>query len=373
MFGDMPDHAETYCQRLLDGHPDVLRQETRLTKIQLLKLVEWLQMHGGLEATSTVSQVLKVMIFCYICGKGATTRDAAAHFMRSVSIISAAFHEVLDAMQYLFEAYVRLPEDMHQTPKAIADDPKLALFLDCIGAIDGTHIFTSVKGTTREATGAEVWRNRKGVLSQNVLAVCDFDMNFLVVHAGWEGSAHDATVLKDARAKGLLNLPADKYLVADAGYTERTGYGGLVLAPYSAVRYHLQEWAHSTNRPQDKEELFNLRHAQLRNVVERIFGVFKNRFHIFDKARDGYSMETQVKLVHALTGLHNFINSFKDTDVEAEWQALVIDPERRHLVFADRPAVASGVSMQFQCQRRDVIASMMWDAYQAYHKEFGDL
>ncbi|KAL0408063.1 UNVERIFIED_CONTAM: hypothetical protein Sradi_1740700 [Sesamum radiatum] len=31
--------------------------------------------------------------------------------------------------------------------------------------------------------------SRKGRLAQNVLAICDFDMNFTYVYAGWEGSA----------------------------------------------------------------------------------------------------------------------------------------------------------------------------------------
>ena len=31
-------------------------------------------------------------------------------------------------------------------------------------------------------------------------------------------------------------------------------------------------------KPKDKKELFNLRYAQLRNMVERIFGILKRRF-----------------------------------------------------------------------------------------------
>ncbi|KAL0290984.1 UNVERIFIED_CONTAM: hypothetical protein Scaly_2652600, partial [Sesamum calycinum] len=38
------------------------------------------------------------------------------------------------------------------------------------------------------------YRSRKGGLAQNVLAICDFDMNFTYVYAGWEGSAADARV-----------------------------------------------------------------------------------------------------------------------------------------------------------------------------------
>ena len=36
--------------------------------------------------------------------------------------------------------------------------------------------------------------------SQNVLAVCDYDMHFIYVYAGWEGSTHDARVLASALA-----------------------------------------------------------------------------------------------------------------------------------------------------------------------------
>ncbi|XP_019239587.1 PREDICTED: uncharacterized protein LOC109219584 [Nicotiana attenuata] len=54
-------------------------------------------------------------------------------------------------------------------------------------AIDGTHIpaFIFMEDQPR-------YRNRKGVLSQNVLAVVDFDMNFQYVLAGWESSASDS-------------------------------------------------------------------------------------------------------------------------------------------------------------------------------------
>jgi len=67
-------------------------------------------------------------------------------------------------------------------------------------------------------------------------------------------------------------------------------------------------------RPRTKEELFNLRHSQLRNVVERIFGVLKRKFPIL-RAQPEYPMQSQVKIVLALTGLHNFIRK-KSTQSE---------------------------------------------------------
>ena len=40
--------------------------------------------------------------------------------------------------------------------------------------------------------------NMHNETSQNVLAVCDFDMRFTFVLSGWPGSAHDMRVFKDA-------------------------------------------------------------------------------------------------------------------------------------------------------------------------------
>ena len=49
------------------------------------------------------------------------------------------------------------------------------------------------------------YRNRHGIQSQNVLAACNFDLEFIYVLSGWEGSAHDSKVLNDAlsRRNGL--------------------------------------------------------------------------------------------------------------------------------------------------------------------------
>jgi hypothetical protein len=45
------------------------------------------------------------------------------------------------------------------------------------------------------------FRGRKHYPTQNVLAALDFDLKFTYVLAGWEGSAHDATILADALEK----------------------------------------------------------------------------------------------------------------------------------------------------------------------------
>ena len=49
------------------------------------------------------------------------------------------------------------------------------------------------------------YRNRKGWTTTNVLGVCGQDMKFIYVLPGWEGSAADSRVLRDAitRRNGL--------------------------------------------------------------------------------------------------------------------------------------------------------------------------
>ena len=59
--------------------------------------------------------------------------------------------------------------------------------------------------------------------------------------------------------------------------------------------------------PENKEELFNLCHAQARNVIEHIFGVLKKRFRILLIGPE-YDITIQVQIPAALCAIHNFIH-----------------------------------------------------------------
>ena len=130
--------------------------------------------------------------------------------------------------------------------------------------MNGTHIYAYLK-----IKDAVPFRNRKGTLTQNVLGVYTFDLQFSCIFPGWEGSAHGTRVFEDAMNKGAFSVPPGKFYLPDAGYISRWPF----LIPYHGVRYHLREQNISQLRPQNKEELFNLRHSSARNAVERIFDV----------------------------------------------------------------------------------------------------
>ncbi len=117
-------------------------------------------------------------------------------------------------------------------PEKIGTNKKFyPYFKDCIGALDGSHIIAKVPENI-----SPLFRNRKGFISQNILAACNFDLEFTYVLAGWEGSAHDVKVFQDALKKGF-NIPPGKYYLGDAGY----GLTSMILTPYRGVRYHLRE------------------------------------------------------------------------------------------------------------------------------------
>lgn len=140
---------------------------------------------------------------------------------------------MLNALLSLHRALVRLPTSTTPLSLRIADDTKYSPFFDdCVGALDGTHHTMHVP--EREHS---TYRNRKGTLSQNVLAACSFEGRFLFVLPGWEGSAHDSTVLRDATCNHGFSTPKGKYWLADAGYANSE----YLMVPYRGVRYHLRE------------------------------------------------------------------------------------------------------------------------------------
>ncbi|KAI7951580.1 hypothetical protein MJO28_007264 [Puccinia striiformis f. sp. tritici] len=228
-------------------------------------------------------------IFLYIVGHNNSNRQAQDCFQYSGQTISKVFRHVLELLVQLAPKFFIQPS--HETiPHQIQTNPKFSPFFDkCLGALNGVHIPASVP-----AHKTAPYRNCKGFLSQNVLGVCDFGMR-----VGWEGTAHDARVLRDAWSKDFKIRQGFFYL-ADAGY----GLSRNILVPYRGTRYHLREQALAGQRPETKEELYNLRHSSLRNVIERCFGVFKRRFKIMTQASE-YQLEQQYDLVLACACLHN--------------------------------------------------------------------
>ena len=79
------------------------------------------------------------------------------------------------------------------------------------------------------------------------------------------------------------------------------------LAPYKGERYHIPEFQpyEELHRP---EERFNYLHSSLRSVIERTFGVWKNKWKIL-RNMSGKSIHTQSKIIVVTMVLHNFVRA----------------------------------------------------------------
>jgi hypothetical protein len=163
------------------------------------------------------------------------------HFAARDSISSSYYRKILFALSSdpFYNTFVRLPGRHAPIPQQIRQNPKwFPYFSSILGAMDGTHIRCCPSTLDRH-----LMRDRKGQFTQNVLAVCGFDLCFHYILSGWDGCATDSLVYADARTSDL-RIPSGRRYLADAGF----GICDALLVPYRGVRYHLAEWGRADQR-----------------------------------------------------------------------------------------------------------------------------
>ncbi|PLW30275.1 hypothetical protein PCANC_23353 [Puccinia coronata f. sp. avenae] len=338
---------------LEEARPELFRKVTALELHTFESLVEEFRRQGLLEDGRSVRVEEQVLMFLDIVVYNNAMRQTAVKFCRGLYTVQRYFHAVLDALVALYPRYVNLTPPT-SLPERL-QDPKYAAFKNCLGALDGVLI--PVKVPLHQQAP---YRTRKGFLAQNVLAVVSFDFKFLFLLAGWEGSAHNGTVLADAFCKKFTILEK-KYFLADAGYALQKG----LLIPFRATRYHLKEQAAAGLRPATQKELYNLRHSSLRNVVERLFGCLKEKFKILTTPSE-HSIEQQVQLVYALATLWNFLRNHQQLD---DNQILMDDKafnNRSDEETNPTPHLRSAVEDASMGSRRARICEKLWSQYQTY-------
>ncbi|XP_073037726.1 uncharacterized protein [Primulina eburnea] len=293
----------------------------RMTRSAFARLCYLLTNLGGLGDSRYVRLEEKVAMFLSILAHHKKNRVAGHDYIRSGQTVSAHFHDVLKSLLKLHPLLLVKPSPVDEECTKDA----WRCFKGCLGALDGTHIGVHVP--KREQAR---YRNRKGTISVNVLGVCDRNMNFIYALTRWEGSAADARVLRDAiNRDDSFIVPRGCYYLCDNGYANVEGF----LTPYRRVRYHRDSWGNRACGPQDYKELFNWRHSQARNVIERAFGLLKKRWAIL-RSPSFYPLKVQNQIILACIVLHNFIRTQMDEDpidnVEEHVDSPVNDPHNAY-------------------------------------------
>jgi hypothetical protein len=112
-------------------------------------------------------------------------------FGRGLGTCSKIFSLVLTTMVQFANQVIR---PLDYTYAVLPELLEYAPFFDgYIGVVDNTHIDVIVD---EEVCDDHINRHRD--TTQNVLAMCDFNMRFVYIAAGIEGSAHDMRVKKKA-------------------------------------------------------------------------------------------------------------------------------------------------------------------------------
>ncbi|GKA48375.1 Myb/SANT-like domain, harbinger transposase-derived nuclease domain protein [Tanacetum coccineum] len=169
-----------------------------------------------------------------------------------------------------------------------------------------------------------LYRGRgKGDCYQNVLAICDFNMMFTFLVAGWEGVAHDSRILSEA----IRNQNAPFPLPPPGDFRRR--------------------------RPLNGKEKFNHSHAKLRNVIERAYGVLKARFPIL-KRMTPFSLTTQRNITIACFALHNFIRKEGlDDELFSTYDQLNVQLDNENVLVEDDGGVEEDQVVQPQGNASD--------------------
>jgi len=144
---------------------------------------------------------------------------------------------------------------------------------------------------------AELFRNRKGYFSLNVQTVCNSNLEITNIVARWQGSVHDSTIFSNSRLRANFEDGAYKnsLLLGDSAYPSKQYLLTPLLNPQTAA-----------------ERLYNESHIRTRNIIERLFGIWKRRFPILAIGMR-YHLHRIMPIIVATAVLHNIARRNNDT------------------------------------------------------------
>ncbi|KAK8957066.1 hypothetical protein KSP39_PZI000735 [Platanthera zijinensis] len=364
--------GDKWFGELFAGHPIRFHDTFRMSQRIFIDLLQTLVQNHELAGSrrTCAREVLAITLF--ILSQNETMRAASERFQHSTETICRYFFIGIKSLVRLSKEIIK-PIDMQfrdAQSHIRRDERYMPYFKDCIGAIDGTHVDARVPVEDQVA-----YIGRHGTTTQNVMAVCDFNMCFTFVVAGWEGSAHDSRIFNRAitdRNSNFPHPPPGKYYLVDAGYPMQRGY----LKPYPDTRYHLQDFRRGSRPIQGNHEIFNQVHSSLRSVIERTFGVWKKKWAIL-RDMPNYSFKRQTLIVVATMALHNYIRRHPsrtdldfdvcdgdDSYVYPEAHALTTRRNRNNIIAISNidPEMVEGVGADEMTRLRNRIANQLQNA-----------
>jgi len=226
----------------------------------------------------------QISLFLHFVGTNSfyhVIRDAQGPSAQTVGL---TVRRVAAALFELRREFIRWPENADSLSQEFYECSR---FPSVAGCLDGSHILVRPPKNDEAS-----FLNRHHQHSINLLGVCGPKFQFFYLNANNGGRRHDSKVL---RTSSLWN----KFERGDLPYP------GAVLLGDSA--YPLRPWLMTPilGGEDQTSQRFNLAHAKTRNLIERTFAIFKNRFHILQSGIRFRSMSLASKIIVACGILHN--------------------------------------------------------------------
>jgi hypothetical protein len=175
----------------------------RMTRPVFDCLHETLVDNYELKSTMGMSSIESLAMFLWRVGGPQSISQVESRFQRSKETIVRKFNHVLDCLNRLGANNVKLKDPRFTTMHPRLEESHFSPhFHGAIGAIDGTHIPVIVPSSATITHFGQYHHT-----TQNVMDVCDFDMRFTFIVAGWPGSVHDIRVFNEALQKYADKFP----------------------------------------------------------------------------------------------------------------------------------------------------------------------
>ena len=290
-----------YVEKVVPLYSDEdFRQHFRLYRSTVEYLVNILPRHDtGKPSLELVNREKVILLSLWTLGNRESFRGIADRFGLGKSHAYRVFMNFCEDMNTLRSDFIVWPRggELEEVKKKFTELRGWKSFPNVVGCVDGTLIKVTVPNRVKQE-----YYCRKQFTAVVMQGLCDSELMFRDVFAGWPGSAHDARVWRNSPLYKAIEenpdmVPGNSHILGDSAYPLKT----YLIVPYKD-NGHLSR----------KEKLFNQRLSSSRVVIEQAYGHLYGRFRRLVDLQVFVTRNATTLIITAAI-LHNLCILQKDT------------------------------------------------------------